>query len=268
MSKTINGYLQWTNSRQCLIAIKDNSILEDFVAGLHGNLELCGVHVQESIKEWFAHVKDTKCVDASEAPPTPGPWSKVKNWKPCAIGLLPSEFSSEGITPQFDTKRNTASQRIVETATVDDTPVETATGEVESIDAVVSSETVHGGGTTRDLKRKDIEGPAETELEQDAKKQRGGGNAHDSNLNTHQSMYTADDLPSPKTVIHNDAEVMEIDPDTEHGEKVNGNAEEITVEINPVVEAVKWQGYLMQRGVLQLGPVQDLHTLQGGIRVL
>ena len=234
------------------------------------NLELCDLHMQESFKEWFAHVEDAKRVDASEAPPTPGPWSKVKNWKPCAIGLLPSEFSSEGIIPQFGTKRNTASQRVVETATVDETPVETATGEVECTVAVVSSETVNGGETIRDLKRKDTDGPAETELENDPKKQSGGGNAHDNNLNTHQSTYTADDLPSQKTVegIQNDAELMEIDPHTENGEKANDNAEEITVEINPVVEAVKWQGYLMQRGILQLGPAQDLHTLQGAIRVL
>ena len=234
------------------------------------NLELCDLHMQESFKEWFAHVEDAKRVDASEAPPTPGPWSKVKNWKPCAIGLLPSEFSSEGIIPQFGTKRKTASQRVVGTATVDKTPVETATGEVECTVAVVSSETVNGGETIRDLKRKDTDGPAETELENDPKKQRGGGNAHDNNLNTHQSTYTADDLPSQKTVegIQNDAELMEIDPHTENGEKANDNAEEITVEINPVVEAVKWQGYLMQRGILQLGPAQDLHTLQGAIRVL
>ena len=209
-------------------------------------------------------------MDALEAPPTPGPWSKVKNWKPCAIGLLPSEYGSEGIIPQFGTKRNPASQRIVETATVDETSVETATGEVECTATVVSSETVNGRGTIRDIKRKDTDGPAETELENDPKKQRGGGNAHDNYLNTHQNMYTADDLLLQKTVegIQNDAELMEIDPDTENGEKVNDNVEEITVEVIPVVEAVKWQGYLMQRGMLQLGPAQDLHTLQGAIHVL
>lgn len=181
-----------------------------------------------------------------------GPWSKAKSWTPCAIGMLPSAFGHESIIPQFDLK--------TETRDAEPSP------DVRSTDISLSSLF-----SDPELKRKAPE--EESELETDSKRVRVEDQLMDDEAKTATDETCAAAAADPMdedvgedTVA---ADAFEDDDDDAVADTFDGGMDyTMSFGSKPEVTTVTWQGCLLQRGVLQMGGLQELPSLQAAIRVL
>jgi ribosomal biogenesis protein LAS1 len=192
---------------------------------------------QMSIAKYVADVKLRDAMGSSAA--AAGPWSKAKSWTPCAIGMLPSAFGHESIIPQFDLK--------AETRDAEPSPD-------ISLSSLFSNP---------ELKRK---APEESELETDSKRVR-----VEDQLMDDEAKITTDETRAAVDPMDEDtvaADTFEDDEDAVADTFDGGMDYTMSFGSKPEVTTVTWQGCLLQRGVLQMGGLQELPSLQAAIRVL
>jgi len=221
--------------------------------------------------KYVANLKASECINLMEASATAGPWSKAKSWTPCAIGMLPSAFDHESSIPQFDSK-----QRILDIGHI---------GRESARD--VHSTFFSDQGNGQDLKRKAFEAQDEFTPGIDPKRMRVEDQLMGEEAKTTCDVNDFGDENQDETLEETRGmecdgeriEPMDEDPSLldsvgdDDAEKFDGNMD-CTMEprpsfgSKPEVTTVTWQGYLLQRGVFQLGGLQELPNLQAAIRVL
>ena len=228
-----------------------------------------------SMAKYLASLKASECVNSIKSPSTAGSWSRAKNWTPCAIGMLPT-IGNEAVIPRFDLKQNTSIS--VEAGHIGRESEAADDIQFAKIDlSIVFSDQVEG----QELKRKAFEAQAQVTSGVDPKRMR----VEDQLMGEEAKIDEKLSVPTEETggmecdggriepmdedqALVNDGGIVEDDAD-----KFDGNMD-CTMETKPSFDSkaeevtVTWQGYLLQRGILQLGALQELPNLQAAIRVL
>ncbi|KAG0629372.1 hypothetical protein M758_1G098300 [Ceratodon purpureus] len=207
---------------------------------------------QTSVAKYLAELK---CINSMESTVTAGPWSKAKSWTSCAIGMLPSAFGHESIIPQFDLK-----PELVHTGKESESACDVRSTEIN----LSSLSTDQGNG--QDLKRKALEVEAEVV---DLKRMRVEDQPMGEETKTASDENQDETLETVIDEMDEDQALVDGADDDDGADKFDGSMD-YTMEPKRSLEVttVTWQGYLLQRGVLQLGGLQELPNLQTAIRVL
>lgn len=228
-----------------------------------------------SMAKYLASLKASDCVKSMTSLATSGPWAKAKNWTPCAIGMLPTT-GNEAVIPQFDLKyKISASGEVGHIGRVCEPAHDVQSVEID-LSIVFSDQ-----GNGQDLKRKAFKAGAQVTPVVDSKRKR----VEDQSMSEGATIHEKHLVPTDETggmecdaeriepmdedqSFVDDGSVLEVDADKFDGTMdcvmepiptFRSKAEEVTV---------TWQGYLLQRGILQLGALQELPNLQAAIRVL
>lgn len=208
-------------------------------------------------------------------------WSKLGSWRPCAVGMLPSSFSFEGIVPHLDklkypqidevgeivadgTGNEHAERKIVEPASdnivecresspsryehIERTTIETATDHMQRVESRVTHHT-----SNEDVDKARIE-PARhvveatrsskrREMECDAEEEA------ESEAKRRREVEQDKEQPSCARIPWN------------HGQKMLPSKDRVDV-------CLKWQGRVLQTGELQHRGWKDLALVQTTIRLL
>ncbi|XP_024375786.1 uncharacterized protein [Physcomitrium patens] len=240
---------------------------------------------QMAMAKYVANLKASEHIRTMKPPPTAGPWSKAKSWIPCAIGMLPSAHDYEAILPRLDLEQKTS------TPVEDDQTgeISMSTHEVQSFERNVSDFSYQGCG--QGLKRKAFEAHAEVGPEIDSKRTRVEDQPmNEAKIAGHDNSVGSDVGNEEHLLLTDGARGMECDDETiepmneeqsflddrtveDDADKLKGNIDcetDLSLSFGFKMEEVPvaWQGCLLQRGVLQLGALQELPNLQAAIRVL